>query len=135
MNERSPNSTRKIEERDRLIRQLNEKIAVLENQNAGKVELDRHIQQQLWKLAGSVTIYHRKNIELDLVVSQLRAKVEELEDKLRSGNRVALVIGNNVYPNLPAEMQLKRAISDAKAMAEVLEKDLGFTVIRGENMK
>jgi uncharacterized caspase-like protein len=47
--------------------------------------------------------------------------------------RVALVIGNNVYPNLPADKQLNNAIADARAMRETLA-GLGFEVIYGENL-
>jgi uncharacterized caspase-like protein len=47
--------------------------------------------------------------------------------------RVALVVGNNVYPNLPADKQLTNAISDARAMRDAL-KGLGFDIIYGENL-
>lgn len=48
-------------------------------------------------------------------------------------NRVALVIGNDTYPNLPADRQLQKAVNDARAVGDALEK-LGYTVIRGENL-
>ncbi|MGP0091831.1 MAG: caspase family protein [Xanthobacteraceae bacterium] len=48
-------------------------------------------------------------------------------------NRVALVIGNDRYPNLPADKQLAKAVNDARAVADALEK-IGFKVIRGENL-
>lgn len=48
-------------------------------------------------------------------------------------SRVALVIGNNRYPNLPADRQLTRAVNDARAVAGALEK-IGFTVVVGENL-
>ena len=44
---------------------------------------------------------------------------------IKFGNYYALVIGNNDYKNLP---KLKTAVSDAKAVAEVLEKNYGFKV-------
>ena len=44
---------------------------------------------------------------------------------IRFGNYHALVIGNNDYENLP---KLETAIDDAKAVAEVLERNYGFTV-------
>lgn len=47
--------------------------------------------------------------------------------------RVALVVGNNAYPNLPANMQLRNAISDARAVRDAL-KGLGFDVFYGENL-
>jgi outer membrane protein OmpA-like peptidoglycan-associated protein len=48
-------------------------------------------------------------------------------------NRVALVIGNDRYPNLPADRQLQKAVNDARAMGNALQQ-LGFNVIRGENL-
>jgi len=45
--------------------------------------------------------------------------------------RIALVIGNNDYPSLTAEEQLKRAVNDANAIGDALES-LGFEVVRGE---
>jgi formylglycine-generating enzyme required for sulfatase activity len=47
--------------------------------------------------------------------------------------RVALVIGNNDYPNLGAYGQLLKAVNDANAVGDALEK-LGFKVIRGANL-
>lgn len=48
-------------------------------------------------------------------------------------NRLALVIGNNAYPNLPPDKQLSKAVNDARAIGDALEK-IGFTVTRGENL-
>ncbi len=48
-------------------------------------------------------------------------------------DRVALVIGNDRYDNLPADKQLVKAVNDARAIGGTLEK-LGFKVIRGENL-
>src|SRR5262245_34757244 len=48
-------------------------------------------------------------------------------------DRVALVIGNDRYSNLPADRQLNKAVNDARAVGGALEK-LGFKVIRGENL-
>jgi tetratricopeptide (TPR) repeat protein len=50
-----------------------------------------------------------------------------------TAHRVALVIGNDRYPNLPADAQLRRAANDAKAVGEVLGR-LGFRVIIGTNL-
>ena len=47
--------------------------------------------------------------------------------------RVALVIGNNAYPNLPAHQQLLKAVNDARVIGDTLAR-LGFEVIRGENL-
>jgi hypothetical protein len=50
-----------------------------------------------------------------------------------AAKRVGLVIGNDAYANLPPDRQLKKAINDAKAMRDTLERDLGFHVFYGEN--
>lgn len=47
--------------------------------------------------------------------------------------RVALVVGNDSYPNLGNERQLHNAISDARAIRSTLE-GLGFDVLYGENL-
>jgi uncharacterized caspase-like protein len=47
--------------------------------------------------------------------------------------RLALVIGNNVYPNLPARAQLQKAVNDSDAVARTLSA-LGFDVIQGRNL-
>jgi hypothetical protein len=47
--------------------------------------------------------------------------------------RLALVIGNDRYVNLPADQQLQKATSDARAVGDALER-LGFSVMRGENL-
>ena len=47
--------------------------------------------------------------------------------------RVALVVGNNSYTNLPEAQQLKTAVNDARAVGDALGQ-LGFAVIRGENL-
>ena len=55
---------------------------------------------------------------------------------LRPGHaekRLALVIGNDRYANLPANEQLRKAVNDARAVGDALES-IGFQVIRGENL-
>ena len=47
--------------------------------------------------------------------------------------RVALAIGNDLYPNLPADRQLKKAANDATTIADALSS-LGFEVIVGTNL-
>jgi hypothetical protein len=47
--------------------------------------------------------------------------------------RVALAIGNDLYPNLPADRQLKKAANDATTIAGTL-RSLGFEVIVGTNL-
>ena len=48
--------------------------------------------------------------------------------------RVAFVVGINTYENLGADLQLVKAVADAKAIAETFAS-LGFQVIKGENTK
>jgi len=47
--------------------------------------------------------------------------------------RVALVVGNDRYQNLPSDRQLQRAVSDARAVGDTL-RTIGFDVIPGENL-
>ncbi|HXH46420.1 MAG TPA: caspase family protein [Bradyrhizobium sp.] len=47
--------------------------------------------------------------------------------------RVALVIGNDRYPNLSADRQLKKAANDATTVADAL-KSLGFEIVLGTNL-
>src|SRR5829696_8538766 len=44
--------------------------------------------------------------------------------------RVALVIGNDRYDNLPPDQQLQKAVNDARAVGDAVSQ-LGFQVIRG----
>lgn len=52
-----------------------------------------------------------------------------LAEVAHAAKRVALVIGNDQYANIP---QLKKAVNDARTMNETLKK-LGFTVLVAEN--
>lgn len=47
--------------------------------------------------------------------------------------RLALVIGNDAYSNLPASQQLRKAGNDARAMAQTF-RDLGFDTLLGLNL-
>jgi formylglycine-generating enzyme required for sulfatase activity len=47
--------------------------------------------------------------------------------------RIALVIGNDRYPNLSSDRQLAKAVNDAQAVGDALGK-IGFSVIRGTNL-
>ena len=47
--------------------------------------------------------------------------------------RIALAIGNDLYPNLSADRQLKKAANDANTVAGTL-RSLGFEVIVGTNL-
>jgi hypothetical protein len=50
-----------------------------------------------------------------------------------AGRRVALVIGNDKYPNPSVDAQLANAANDARAVRRTLE-GLGFEVLYGENL-
>jgi hypothetical protein len=54
-------------------------------------------------------------------------------DIARAEKRLALVIGNDLYNNLTANDQLKKARNDARAMAAAF-RNLGFDVMLGENL-
>jgi len=47
--------------------------------------------------------------------------------------RVALVVGNDRYANLPADQQLQKAVNDSRAVGDALTR-IGFDVISGENL-
>lgn len=53
--------------------------------------------------------------------------------EVRAEKRVGLAIGNDLYPNLPPDRQLKKAANDAATIGETL-KALGFDVIIGTNL-
>src|SRR3989337_2038897 len=50
-----------------------------------------------------------------------------------AAKRIALSIGNDLYPHLSPDRQLKKAINDAGTVADSL-KALGFEVIVGTNL-
>jgi hypothetical protein len=52
---------------------------------------------------------------------------------VRAEKRVALVVGNERYVNLPANEQLQKAVNDARAVGGSLQQ-IGFDVITGENL-
>lgn len=51
----------------------------------------------------------------------------------RAEKRVALVIGNDRYPNLSSTEQLQKAVNDARSVGAAL-KQIGFEVVSGENL-
>jgi Caspase domain len=51
----------------------------------------------------------------------------------RAEKRVALVIGNDRYLNMPADRQLQKAVNDANTVAAAM-KTLGFEVLVGTNL-
>ena len=60
-------------------------------------------------------------------------QLAESRPPVGAGRRVALVVGNDKYPNLPADAQLAKAANDARAVKRTLE-GLGFQVLYGENL-
>jgi hypothetical protein len=54
-------------------------------------------------------------------------------DAARADKRVALVIGNDRYLNMPADRQLKKAVNDANTVAAAM-RALGFDVIVGTDL-
>lgn len=56
-----------------------------------------------------------------------------LPDTARAEKRVALVIGNDRYVNMPADRQLQKAVNDAHTVAASM-KALGFEVLIGTNL-
>jgi len=54
-------------------------------------------------------------------------------DGARADKRVALVIGNDRYLNMPADRQLKKAVNDANTVAAAM-RSLGFDVIIGTDL-
>jgi Caspase domain len=51
-----------------------------------------------------------------------------------AAKRVALVVGIDTYDNFSPDLQLKKAVNDARAVSATF-KDLGFQVITAENTK
>jgi hypothetical protein len=54
-------------------------------------------------------------------------------DAARAEKRVALVIGNDRYVNMPADRQLRKAVNDANTVATAL-RSLGFDVLIGTDL-
>ena len=64
-----------------------------------------------------------------LLACAVVASVTALTVPAHASKRVALVIGNNDYKNVP---KLQKAVNDARTMGDTL-KQLGFTVMVAEN--
>src|SRR6059058_846659 len=64
-----------------------------------------------------------------LAVTSLAACIAAFAAPAQAEKRVALVIGNNDYKNVP---KLQKAVNDARTMGDAL-KQLGFTVMVAEN--
>ncbi|GJM00894.1 MAG: hypothetical protein DHS20C07_25730 [Methyloligella sp.] len=65
------------------------------------------------------------------VVANIQPKQKFIKN---TSKRIALVIGNNKYTNLPRDYQLKKARNDARSTANTFS-DLGFDVISGFDLK
>src|ERR1700721_1599085 len=63
------------------------------------------------------------------LVASLAVSLLALAPPAHAEKRVALVIGNNDYKNVP---KLQKAVNDARAMGDTLKK-LGFSVMVAEN--
>ena len=64
-----------------------------------------------------------------LAVASLAGCIMALAGPAHAEKRVALVVGNNDYRNVP---KLQKAVNDARTMGDTL-KQLGFTVMVAEN--
>jgi uncharacterized caspase-like protein len=64
-----------------------------------------------------------------LAISSVAATLVALAGPAQAEKRVALVVGNNDYRNVP---KLQKAVNDARTMGDTL-KQLGFTVMVAEN--
>ena len=64
-----------------------------------------------------------------LAVTSLAACIAAFAAPAHAEKRVALVVGNNDYRNVP---KLQKAVNDARTMGDTL-KQLGFTVMVAEN--
>src|SRR5262249_5965760 len=67
----------------------------------------------------------RITIVISFVIAVLGASADGMAEQ-----RHALVIGNDLYPNLPAERKLHNAVNDARAVAATL-KELRFDILGG----
>ena len=75
----------------------------------------------------------RRILAVTAFIGLIAALVFAQADSAYAQKRVALVVGNNAYPQLAADKQLTNAISDARAMRDALQ-GLGFEVLYGENL-
>jgi caspase domain-containing protein len=137
---------KRLQERDAQIAQLTAKVRLLEtqpnrSQREDELRSERDsllqersaLQAQLGELRKEIGDAASARRDLLNKVADLQRRVEELTKAEPTGTRVALVIGNNKYRNLPSEKQLSRAVNDSRAVARTL-KALGFRVTSGENL-
>jgi Caspase domain len=135
-----------IEERDRQIKELRDKAIRLEQQVLGKTQIEdavRTIRTERDELRKQREIllqeklqWKNDRIALETENLTLNQRIEILENEIKVlkgsapvGDRVALVIGINKYPNLSGTAQLLLAENDARAIGDALEK-LGYAVVR-----
>jgi Caspase domain len=137
-----------IAERDRRLTDLGAKLARLEGETqASQRERDlRAERDQLLKeqdgLRKQRDDLRKERDELANAQGDLRRQISELKKRLEelpqagetSTARLALVIGNDRYKNLPANQQLARAVNDATAVGNALV-DIGFKVTQRENLE
>ncbi len=88
--------------------------------------------QQTDDVARQLDALRKQNEDLSKKLADI-LKTREMLRPSFAGNRVALVLGNNTYPNLPPDKQLSKAVNDSRTMGNVLEQ-IGFKVTRGENL-
>lgn len=102
-----------IEEKDKNSKEARERAQSIESKIAGESETEQ------------VTL-------ADLQPSVEKGDLANGTDQ--SSRRLALVIGNNKYPNFPVFMELKKAVNDARLVRDTLRDDLGFDVTYGEDV-
>lgn len=88
--------------------------------------------QQADDVARQLDALRKQNEDLSKRMVEI-LKTREMLRPSFAGTRVALVLGNNTYPNLPSDRQLAKAVNDSRTMGAVLEQ-VGFKVTRGENL-
>jgi hypothetical protein len=137
---------KRVQDRDKQITELTAKVRLLEtqpkqSQREEELRSERDsllkerntLQTQLVDLAKQIDEAASERRDLLKKVADLQKKVEELANVESVGARVALVIGNDKYPNLSQKSQLTRAVNDSRAVARAL-RDLGFRVTEGQNL-
>jgi len=94
-------------------------------------ELERQLAERNKQLLG----YQEQEKNKNAAAARGGASLVSEADKgaPATGKRYAFVVGNDKYPNLPADQQLSRAANDARAIGDMFEK-IGFQVVRGENL-
>ena len=88
-------------------------------------------------IGGTKAMGHRRTVLPALILTVLTVAAlvvaSAFSTPAQAQKRLALVIGNDRYANLPADKQLLKAAKDAEAVGDALAT-LGFTVIRGQNL-